>query len=367
MSATDAGMRTLARLGIAVALVPLVAARGGDVEILEQRIERRDALSFASEWLPAVRRARAEVRGKWLATHDGFLRVDLLDQELAWNARATGGPPRWRDRDGERHPLPCIVDFARQLESCGIDLVLAIAPTRLHTRPDLVLGPETRVPDDFEGLALGLQDFFVELAREGVDVVDVLPALTALADRDGPDAAGAFLRYDSHWTPRAAEVAAELVHARVAELASYEPGDLACDRVPDEVDFRTKENGLPLVPDPERLPLTRIRARDGSPLEAKASPILVMGDSYVTYHEESESAFRHHFAARCRRAIDVVSVFGRGSIGPRKTLRRRRSHPLGTKRVVVWLFSATALAEPEQWLAIDFFGGAERESDADSE
>ena len=356
-------------LGLLVCAPNLVLgpAVGDLMAELAARLEERDRLAFASAWLPAVESKRAQVRGAWLATHDGYLRVDALDQELRWNRVAEGRElPRWQDFEAERHPFPVLIDFARQLEGRGIELVVAIAPTRLHTRPDLVLGPEAQLPADFAGFALGYQDFLAKLAGAGIEVIDLLPGLTALNSGE-PGGAEAFLRYDSHWTPAAAEVAAELVHARLVELEAYEAGPLVCRATPDRIAFHTKESGLPRVPDPELLPIQRVRAETGAALEDKASPILAMGDSYVTYHEESESAFRHHLALRCGRALDVVSVFGRGSIGPRRALRRRRSHALGSKQIVVWLFSVTALAEPDQWLAIDYFGQPKRESEQDSE
>lgn len=330
--------------------------------LLRERGARMAALPFASEWLPAVERARARVADqRWLVTSDGLLRDNALDQELLWNRPHEDRERPWSvDFEHPRHPFGCIVDFAEQLERQGIDLVVALVPTRLHTRPDLVVDG-LELPRDFGGIARGLPEFQLALVERGVDVVDLLPALAGMHDAARPDGPEAFLRTNTHWTPEGARVAAEAVHAQLRQLPNFEPGPLIEGRDfvrrAETFAWTSGDEELPIEARPEPLPIVRVVHPDGEALELdrRQSPILVLGDSFVTFHQTHASGFFQHLAALVGRSLDVVAVNGLGAIGPRRTIRRRQAQDLAEKRIVVWVFTTIALVEPEQWRNVAFF------------
>jgi len=317
-----------------------------------------------AEWLLEVERFFDPPSEPWFATSDAYLPRKPLAYELAWGRPAEGRErPFHADLEAPGHPYPCIVDFARQLDEHGVELLVVPVPTRLQVYPELILPDPEEVEPPFPGLAPGTGEFLLALSEAGIEVVDLL---TPLAEsRWGLDPKGrtdqAFLKYNMHWTPRAAQAAACVVFDSLRELDGFELGDLR-----EGHDFVLSGQTLPWAPaasrrvppdtEPEELHFVRILAPAGHEVrvEDPRSPILLMGDSYVTHFSLENASFAEHLWRLTRQRLDVVAIQGSGSLQTRAGLARRGKgeSPLD-KRIVVWLFSVVSLVDAREWRAIE--------------
>ena len=301
---------------------------------------------------------------RWVATRDGYLPGRALAFELAWNRPAQGRElPRFLDYADEPHPYSTIVDLARQLEEHGIALVVVPVPTRLQIYPELAFEESPALPEDFAGLSVGTAQWSLALGEAGVQVVDLLLPFAAARDVPAPEGHSRelYLKYNMHWTPRAARLAARLAAQRVRGLWDEAPGPLAEGRdfVRRDWDGRWVPEGGRQQPDdtvPEAFVFEQVVAPDGSTFESRdpASPVLLLSDSYGTHFSVEHASFAEHLAAELGRGLDVIAVKG-GGVGATRRALERREAPFAEKRVLVWLFSVVSLADQRDWVEIDFF------------
>lgn len=110
-----------------------------------------------------------------------------------------------------------IVRFRDQLKERGIVLVVMPVPGKPSIYPDLVTRREIGKQQQFRSRTLELLG---DLRREGVTTVDLFAAFSgtrANAGRGGTNEA-LYLSQDTHWTPRGAQLAAQIVAAQIREL-----------------------------------------------------------------------------------------------------------------------------------------------------
>ena len=333
---------------------------------LQAAIERRDALPWTADWLLEVDLFFDPRSESWFETSDAYLPKKPLDYELRWSAPADGRElPFYADLEAPNHPFACITDFARQLEAQGVELLVVPVPTRLQVYPELILPDpeELELATPFPGLAPGYAEFLLSLNEAGIEVVDLLSLLAER--RFGLDPKGrsdqAFLKYNMHWTPRAAQAAACAVHERLTELDRYEPGPLRENR-----DFVLSGQTLPWAPaasrkippgtEPEDLFFVRVLSPDGKELKVEdpRSSLLLIGDSYVSHFSAEQASFAEHLFRLTGQRLDVVALQGSGSLQTRGTLARRKRDGLFDKRVVVWMFSVVSLVDEREWRLIEF-------------
>ena len=175
--------------------------------------------------------------------------------------------------------------------------------------------------------------FVREALAAGLEVLDLLPEFSRRRDE------GLFLRFDHHWAPGGAELAAELVAARVAAC-------LGVDLEPQPREEPATMSFLPDVPDtmtatpePQEVPIRRVAA----PVPAdRASPVLVIGDSHVDFLDEERAGFATQLAAELGTAVDAIALPAGGTDQVWRAVRRR-GDGLAGKRVVVWIFSTGRL------------------------
>jgi hypothetical protein len=98
-----------------------------------------------------------------------------------------------------------------EAESHGARLVVLMIPAREQVMPESVFG-EAGPP---EGVDLGKpqRQFAAFFEERGIEYVDLLPDLKAIAEREDPYYAG-----DQHWTPRGHEIVAGLLAQRLTAL-----------------------------------------------------------------------------------------------------------------------------------------------------
>ena len=91
-------------------------------------------------------------------------------------------------------PIPAIVDFQKQLEARGIDLLVVPVPPKAAIYPEKILpGSDVGAADP----APVVRRFYDELRAAGIDVLDLAPVF--IKNR-GDQRGGVFCRTDSHWS-----------------------------------------------------------------------------------------------------------------------------------------------------------------------
>ena len=171
------------------------------------------------KWTEKVAPAQAQLKKrlkamppkvKALAGHDGFL---FYRNDLEY---VTGGDLE-KQRKG-KNPLPIIVEFKKLLDQQGVDFLFVPVPTKLEVYPE-ELDPELKA---FSGQVINpaFRKLLASLAKEGVEVFDLLPALLREKSAKGPEPL--FQHQDTHWTDRGLRFSAELLATRVKKYPWYE-------------------------------------------------------------------------------------------------------------------------------------------------
>ena len=345
----------------------LATARRQRLAVQEQQLRERVAHDQAHPPPESARAALAELVARhdgssYIETDQGFFFTRTLRTYLRWNRPVgTGGRPLALEAGFEGHPSPIIVDLARQLRSRGIELLVVPVPSRLHTYPEQLLGGPAW--PEFRGMAPGTLRMMEELTRSEVEVVDLISAFAAqrgpLRPDGGPgDAApgGLFLRWDHHWSPRGAEVAARAIAARVLQIPGLDPPEPRLAVHIEETE--SKHWALPINRRPSR-PAERLRYRqvvdDDETVRRRRqdSPVTVIGDSLVDVHEKLGADVCSHLAYLLGRPVDSISIPAGGTRACWETLRRTRD--LSRKRVVVWILFLRRLPPGPSWKPIQLF------------
>ncbi|MDY7094748.1 MAG: hypothetical protein SX243_17385 [Acidobacteriota bacterium] len=280
-----------------------------------------------------------------------------------WGAAAAGVSQATREEDAD--PLPAILDFRDQLEARGIQLVVMPVPAKASLYPDLLFG-------DLEiSTAAGLgpyggahAEFLGLLRSEGVSVVDLYPLFAARRFDGGGQL---YCRTDTHWSGRAARLAAEAVVARALEEGWISQGSRQ---------YRTERRSVEVqgdlwreLPEPrpaaEQLELTFVGTGDDlEPVPTdRSSPVLLLGDSHTLVFHAGGDLFARgaglvdHLAAQLQRPVDLVGVRGSGATAARVNLLRR-DNGLEGKKLVIWTFSARAFTESPGWQKVPFGEGS---------
>ncbi|MCB9878273.1 MAG: hypothetical protein H6835_11805 [Planctomycetes bacterium] len=305
----------------------------------------------ATQWIEHVRKLVDEAEARGAATIPGVADDVLLVKEL--HSLTTG--PFWGEgaqtasrapKPERRDPLAPIVAYHRALQAAGIAWVFVPVPAKVAVDPSLVPGaPALDGRVDLQDVA-----FYEQLRQQGVPVLDVLPALRALVARGER----AHCRTDSHWTPRACEVVADLVAAQLRGEAWYTGVTPA--------DFATTQKQLTVTGDmaamrseptaPEQLPAKLVEGAKDDP----SSPVLLFGDSHcLVFHSGGDMlAERAGLADHLTRAlglqVDVLGVRGSGATPSRVDAFRGKRFE--GKRAAVWCLTAREFTEGQGWAEV---------------
>ena len=134
------------------------------------------------------------------------------------------------------NPVKAIEKFRDQLKAKGVELLVVITPGKPSIYPERLTGRESRVAGasgaendaavgNDAGLesAVGLQShgkkILDSLTRAGFNTVDLYTPLLAAKSRDSVEGA-LYLNDDTHWTPRGAEIAADVIAKKVREMVA---------------------------------------------------------------------------------------------------------------------------------------------------
>ena len=117
------------------------------------------------------------------------------------------------------NPVKAIEKFRDQLKAKGVELLVVITPgkpsiytERLTERDSRVAGAENAAGFQSHG-----KKILDSLTRAGFNTVDLYTPLLAAKSRDSEEGA-LYLNDDTHWTPRGAELAADVIAKKVREM-----------------------------------------------------------------------------------------------------------------------------------------------------
>ena len=241
-----------------------------------------------------------------------------------------------------KRPLETIVDLDQQLKKLGIRLIVVPIPTKVTIHPEFfderLAGATASSPE---------AAFYEALRAKGVEVIDLTPDFAGSKDQ-GP----LYCARDSHWNGRAIVLAAQKLAAALKGI------------VQNRVELEAREEQIEIQGDlggeKEKVTLRFVNPKGQTArLEPnRASPVLVLGDSYVlVFHDggdmhASGAGFPDQLAFELRASVDVLGVRGSGATPARVSLARRaRANPgyLPGKKVIIWCFGVRELTQAETW------------------
>lgn len=311
----------------------LAAHEGSWQKWTEQLAPVRDVLKKRLRVLPP--------KVKALAGQNGFL---FYRNDLEY---VSGGDLE-NQRKG-KNPLPIIVEFKRLLDEQGVDFLFVPVPTKLEIYPEQ-LEPKLAAFSD-QIINPAFRKLLASLSNQGVEVVDLLPAL--LHEKPVAGREPLFQHQDTHWTDRGLRLAADLLAARVKkypwypELAkhkrSYELRETSFTR------FGDLQSRLPETEQrkytPETLLAHQVFAASKPYDDDPDSPLVLLGDSFTGVYELTDAehaGVSAHIAQGIGYPLDLITSYG-GGPNVRQKLLRRGVQALGTKKLVIWMMTARDL------------------------
>lgn len=290
-----------------------------------------------------------------------FLPAELRHVSVGkfWGPEAAAVSKATRPEDAD--PLPAILDFKKQLDSAGIDLIMVPVPAKAFVYPEALTGGSTTDPapgrmDTFD------QQFYQVLQKNGVTVVDLLPEM--LAARNGPDGR-MDCKQDSHWSGMATVLAAHDIAALLKDKpwlqgAAKTPTKATTREIKIKGDLAGMLPGTPLPDEPLKIRFVGTADSGGeTPVDTNpASPIVLLGDSHdLVFHDGGDmlavgAGLPDQLACELGIPVDLIAVRGSGATPARINLMRHaRADPnyLSGKKVVVWCFSVREFTESTGW------------------
>ncbi|HEX2750314.1 MAG TPA: hypothetical protein VHM91_20075 [Verrucomicrobiales bacterium] len=290
--------------------------------------------------------------GGTVSGRDGWLfsGAELLQLSRISNTRAAVGS---------------IADYAQQLRSQNIDLVLVPVPPKALIYPDMIsrgakVPMKSRRPARMDSLLKAAMD---ELAAKNIRVVDLTPAL--IAHRDDKEGT-AFPRTSVTWSPYGVKIATkEIADAVRATRAGKNAGSIT--GISTESEMINFIGGLAIGAEdnakPEAIRTNKIGRITGDKVRSlsfntSGGSVLLMGDGNVLAWREannptgSSGAFcslADQLSAELQLIPDVLATTNDGRNSPRLRILRERTGGHGmleSTRAVVWVFSALDLTAP---------------------
>jgi len=240
-------------------------------------------------------------------------------------------------------PLAAILDFRDQLARRGIQLMVIPLPGKPTIYPD-------KVTHRVNGLLRSpTQDLIAKLRQANVETPDFFELFVRWRRSQGDGSCEpCYLLRDTHWSGITARLAAETVAKRIRDLGWIGQGNTHFDLVSRTVSRRGDLARMISLPNialhfPEEQIECYQVVRD-SPRELykddPASPLLVMGDSFLRMYQTDEpraAGFIAHVARALQMPVASIVNDGGASTLVRQELSRRAAL-LENKKVVIWQF-----------------------------
>lgn len=251
-------------------------------------------------------------------------------------------------------PLPAILDFKAQLDAAGVELILVPVPAKVF----VYAAP---VGADVVARSVAVhEEFYAELRKQGVTVVDLLPELRAQREAAvGP----VFCKTDTHWSGAGIRIAS----VKIAALLADKPWLKEAAKTKTAVVERTIEitgdlQGMAGEAGRESVTLRFVgtEASGGAtPVPPdRTSPLVLLGDSHtLVFHAGADmlasgAGLPDQLLHDLGIPVDLIGVRGSGATPARINLMRRVRGDAGYlagKKAVVWCFTVREFTESSGW------------------
>ena len=314
------------------------------------RMLRRPVQRLLTGWLGSGNERVYSGRDGWLffradveyVTGRGFLDSAQQQRRIAAASEWTAAP----------HPDPraAILQFHRDLQARGINLVVMPTPGKAGVHPEMLAGGFPSAGGVLHNRSY--PEFVEELKGAGVLVFEPGAVMA-----EGRNAGPLYLRTDTHWLPETMEAVAERLgafidsHVRLPAVADpvYRIERVEVRNLGDTARMLDLPAGAPLFA-VESVWLRRILLADGSLWRgSRDADILLLGDSFSNMYSlasmgwGTSSGFAEQLGYTLRRPIDRLTQNDEGAFATRRMLQQDRSR-LDGKRVVIFQFAARELA-----------------------
>ncbi|MGB8353791.1 MAG: hypothetical protein WCD79_07895 [Chthoniobacteraceae bacterium] len=256
-------------------------------------------------------------------------------------------------------PLPAILDFKRQLDAAGIDLILVPVPAKACVYPEALLGGDLKGPAPARADTFDAQ-FYDELRKNGVTVIDLLPDFLAQRNAAGGPL---YCKTDTHWSGAGIAIAAEKITALLADkpwLKDAAKTKTVATTRPTEITGDLQ--GMLGTTGNETVSLRFVGTAESNGATSvppdKQSPIILLGDSHtLVFHAggdmlASGAGLPDQLLSSLGLPVDLIGVRGSGATPARVNLMRRvrgDATYLAGKKVVIWCFTVREFTEGSGW------------------
>ncbi|MGI9243250.1 MAG: alginate O-acetyltransferase AlgX-related protein [Verrucomicrobiales bacterium] len=275
----------------------------------------------------------------------------FLQKELAHLATGPYWEGDYSNTASKTDPAPIIVDYHEKLKAAGVELLLIPVPPKASVYPDKF---------STEAQPTALAPFYAKLAEAGVQVIDLEPIFEAELEKD--PAKTLYCEKDSHYSPYATQLVADLIHQRYADsdwVKAIEP----------DIEFVTGEektitiDGDLLPAGKEDLTVVEVNNSDGEQVQPDDtdSPIILLGDSHTAVFSVGgelhckAAGLPDHLQAKFGTKLEHIANFGSGTHNARVQLLRKGHQVPGfwdNKKLVIWHFSAREFTQAPKWANI---------------
>ena len=261
-------------------------------------------------------------------------------------------------------PLPAMLDFKRQLDAIGVELLIVPVPPKTIIYPEKV-SDALEVPIPIPRLDTAHQAYYEVLREAGVEVLDLTERF--IDDRFHPEGT-VYCRQDTHWSGVGCVLAGQAIAAAVRGRSWY-TGIETTSFVPRWYSTGITGDLYASLGDPS-MPREELRLRgiasvgDGPATEVPPdarSAIVLLGDSHNLVFQAggdmhaTGAGLADQLAFELGVPVDLVAVRGSGATSARVNLLRRAQRDdayWDDKRLVIWCFAARELTEGDGWALV---------------
>ncbi len=254
--------------------------------------------------------------------------------------------------------LAAIVDFKKQCDKAGVELILVPVPGKSIIYPEMISDTVKSVDGTVPRLDIYHEKFYAVLKENGVKVLDLTP--TFLQHRNDTTG-GIFCHTDTHWSPQACVLVAKMLGDDIKTRPWYKA---VTKKKYEAVTRDTEVTGdlAGMLADPtiskEKLKITVVQERTPAGLTpvdtCRESPVVLLGDSHnLIFHGGEDmlctgAGLADNLAMQLNFPVDLVAVRGSGATPARKNLARRKDNIAG-KKLIIWCFTTREFTEGQGW------------------
>lgn len=238
----------------------------------------------------------------------------------------------------EDRSKPTAVKLTAWLKKLGIDLILVPIPTKGDVYPELFVSDATLAPRS-RIASPQVRRKIISHLDAGVEILDVLPALLKLRDSSPHNL---YMAIDKHWNEHPQRVVAELIAARLSRyewVKSAQTAPALYKQVQKPYfEWFSFQEFLPPAPRRETGMWEVTPVAPGTPPVLSAdSPVLITGDSFVSYGHSVEAGLVGHVARMLNMPVSHSQI--PGNIVQTFQDMFRNPSLLRGKRVVIWIMN----------------------------